>query len=128
MKPQATFCVSGSKAVVVEWFGRKPCCGAEIGRELSSGRRSRSRTLAVGQRREMGRYPDPAPGWSSGARIAAIADGPGDKFGGERGRVVVKRTSLVEKPLNAAGMRISRVWDCGSELFIKCFGYFKWFR
>ena len=55
LKPRATLCVSGRSAVVVEWFGRKPCCVSERGRELSSGRRRRSRILTAGQRRDMGR-------------------------------------------------------------------------
>ena len=40
------------------------------GREFSSGRKRRSKTLAEGQRREMGRYPDPK-----------LADLPGFRIG-----------------------------------------------
>ena len=59
LKPEATVCVRGKSAVVVLWLARKPCCVGERGRVLSSGRRSRSKTLAEGHRREMGRYPNP---------------------------------------------------------------------
>ena len=73
LKPVATVCVRGRSAVVVLWFARKPCCVGEIGRELSSGRRSFSKTLTEGHRREMGRYPDPElaglPGFRTGITV-----------------------------------------------------------
>ena len=60
---------------MVEWCGRKPCCVGDRGRELlSSGSRSLSRTLMEGQRRDMGRYPDPEsagfPGFGIGIIVA----------------------------------------------------------
>ena len=75
LKPLATACVRGRSAVVVEWFARKPCCVGETGRAIvSSGRRRRSSTLAAGQRREIGLYPDPEltglPGFGIGTMIA----------------------------------------------------------
>ena len=66
-------CVRGRSAVVVLCFARKPCCVGEIGREFNSGRRSLSRTLTEGHRREMGRYPDPElaglPGFRTGKMV-----------------------------------------------------------
>ena len=55
LKPVTTWCVRGRRAVVVDRVGRKPCCVGERGREWSSGSRRRSRTLAAGQRSEIGR-------------------------------------------------------------------------
>ena len=55
LKPAMTWWARGSRAVEVDRVWRKPCCVDESGREFSSGSMSRSRTLAAGQRREMGR-------------------------------------------------------------------------
>ena len=74
MKPQTIFCVRGRRAVVVEWFSRKPCWVGARGRDLISGSNSRSRTLAAGQRREIGLCPGPElagfPGLRRGMMIA----------------------------------------------------------
>ena len=43
-----------------------------IGRELSSGSKSRSRTSTEGQRREIGRYVDPKSGGFLGFRIGTM--------------------------------------------------------
>ena len=57
LKPVAIWWVKGRRAVVVDLFFLKPCWASERGRWNSrKGRRSRSRTLAAGQRSEMGRY------------------------------------------------------------------------
>ena len=57
MNPEAIWWASGRRAVVVERAALKPCWVSERGRWwVSWGRRSRSRTLTAGQRREMGRY------------------------------------------------------------------------
>ena len=72
LKPRATLCARGRSAVFVSCCFRKPCCVGERGRELSSGSRSRSRTLTEGQRREMGRYPDPKSGVFPGFRIGTM--------------------------------------------------------
>ena len=60
---------------MVECCVRKPCCVGDKGRELlSSGSRRRSRTLMDGERRDMGRYPDPKsvglPGFGIGIMVA----------------------------------------------------------
>ena len=59
--------------MVVECWARNPCWVSERGRVLSSGRRSLSRILTAGQRRDMGRYPDPEvadlPGFGTGTII-----------------------------------------------------------
>ena len=74
LKPEATLCARGRSAVVVLCRVLNPCCVGERGRELSSGRRSLSRTLMEGQRREMGRYPGPElegfPGFRTGTMVA----------------------------------------------------------
>ena len=74
LKPEATLCVRGRSAVVVSCRVLKPCCVGDSGRELSSGSRRRSSTLAEGHRREMGRYPSPEPegfpGFRTGTMVA----------------------------------------------------------
>ena len=60
--------------MVVECWVRKPCWEDARGRVLSSGRRSRSRTLTEGHRREMGRYPDPELAGLPGFRIGMIVE------------------------------------------------------
>ena len=62
--------------------------------------------------------------WASGARVAALPDVLGDKVGGEEVDVGVKRTHLVEAPLDKAGSGIGGVRDGGGELFIEGYGYF----
>ena len=62
--------------------------------------------------------------WASGARVAALPDVLGDKVGGEEVEVGVKRTHLVEAPLDKAGSGIGGVRDGGGELFIEGYGYF----
>lgn len=55
LNPSAIAADSGRSAVVVEWWDLKPCWEGEVGSvDFRKGRRSRSRTLAVGERREMG--------------------------------------------------------------------------
>ena len=53
-KSSELFYVKGRRAVNVEWLGRKSCWLGEKGSEFSFGCRRRSRTLAAGQRREIG--------------------------------------------------------------------------
>ena len=56
LKPVATVWEIGSKAVVVECRGLKPCWESLEGKAaVREGRRRRSRTLIAGHRREMGR-------------------------------------------------------------------------
>ena len=68
LNPKATLCERGRRAVVVERFVRKPCCVDDRGRVFSSGVRRRSRTLTVGDKRDMGRYPDPKLAYLPGLR------------------------------------------------------------
>ena len=69
LKPKATLCVRGRRAEVVQWLSLKPCWVGERGRVRSSGRRRRSKTLAEGHSRDMGRYPDPKLAGLPGFRI-----------------------------------------------------------
>ena len=56
LNPSAIAADSGRSAVVVECLDLKPCWEGWVGREdFRKGRRSRSRTLAVGERSEIGR-------------------------------------------------------------------------
>ena len=56
LNPEAIFCATGMRAVVVEWFLVKPCwVGAVVREETKWGSRRRSRILEEGQRRLMGR-------------------------------------------------------------------------
>ena len=71
LKPAAMASLKSLSAVVVEWFFLKPCWKSGTGRQsVNSGRRSLSRTLAAGQRRETGRYDldsqGSLPGFGSG--------------------------------------------------------------
>ena len=56
LNPSAIAVASGRSAEVVECGDLKPCCVGCVGRaDLRRGNRSRSRTLAAGERREIGR-------------------------------------------------------------------------
>ena len=56
LNPSAIAVASGRSAEVVECEDLKPCCVGCVGRaDLRRGNRSRSRTLAAGERREIGR-------------------------------------------------------------------------
>ena len=64
LKPIAMEVVRGSRAVVVECFGLKPCWEWLTGKAVvRAGRRSLSRILEAGHKREMGRYDEL---WSAG--------------------------------------------------------------
>ena len=75
LKPSITVVERGRRAEVVEWTGRKPCWwSAGFRWVVRSGRRRRSRTLTIGERREMGRYEDAVEEGFLGLRMGMMVD------------------------------------------------------